>query len=122
MSMLVKYIAMLSLLLSVAFYLPSAHAAGVEGVVETLGKNSSVSEYVAKEQIQRVFTAIEEELKAGREVTIRNFGRFYVRERAARKGRNPKTGVAIEIPAKKYPRFASAAYLKETVNSDPTKK
>ncbi len=96
--------------------------ASPENLVQTLSKTASVSDQDATKQIQNVFAAVEAELKAGRDVTIRNFGRFYLQEREARKGRNPKTGAEIAIPAKSYPRFTSSDKLKDVVNESPAKK
>jgi len=70
-----------------------------------------------KDEMKRVFTHISNELQAGREVKIRSFGTFYAKQRAARAGRNPKTGEKIAIPAKRYPRFRSSDVLKRSLNS-----
>ncbi|MDE2875657.1 MAG: HU family DNA-binding protein [Gemmatimonadota bacterium] len=56
------------------------------------------------------------ELAAGGKVSIGGFGTFEARERAARTGRNPRTGEAITIAAKKYPAFKAAKGLKDTVS------
>jgi len=56
-------------------------------------------------------------LANGEEVALSGFGKFEVRERAARSGRNPQTGEAIEIAASKVPAFKAAKALKETVNA-----
>ena len=56
------------------------------------------------------------ELAAGGKVSIGGFGTFEARERAARAGRNPRTGEAITIAAKKYPAFKAAKGLKDTVS------
>ena len=56
-------------------------------------------------------------LAKGEEVALSGFGKFEVRERAARSGRNPQTGEAIEIAASKVPAFKAAKALKETVNA-----
>lgn len=54
-------------------------------------------------------------LKEGGEVTLPGLGKLYVKQRAARPGRNPKTGEAIEIPAGKSPGFKAAKPLKDAV-------
>lgn len=56
---------------------------------------------------------IASELDAGRKVTVPGFGTFEVRQRKARKGRNPQTGKALNIPASKYPAFRAGKTLKE---------
>ncbi|MDE2795831.1 MAG: HU family DNA-binding protein [Gemmatimonadota bacterium] len=59
---------------------------------------------------------IADELAAGGKVSIGGFGTFEARERAARAGRNPRTGAAITIAAKRYPAFKAAKGLKDTVS------
>lgn len=69
--------------------------------------------------VDRVITAltaeISNELKAGNKVSIPGFGTFSIKERAARTGRNPKTGEQIEIKASKSPHFAATPSLKDAV-------
>jgi len=83
---------------------------------QQVAKISGVSETEARTSVNTVFSALKGELEAGHKVTIRNFGRFYVRQLGQRKGRNPKTGKAITIPARKYPRFSASDKLKEALN------
>ena len=63
---------------------------------------------------------IVEALNRGEKVELRGFGSFRVRERGARNGRNPKTGAAIEIPAKRIPYFTAGKELKEAINDGST--
>ena len=65
--------------------------------------------------VDTVFDKIAEALKNGESVNITGHGKYEVRERAARKGRNPQTGEEIEIPASKTPAFKPAKQLKEFV-------
>ncbi|AJA41324.1 DNA binding protein [Geobacillus virus E3] len=65
--------------------------------------------------INTTFDKITETLKNGDKVKLFGFGNFEVRERAARKGRNPQTGEEIEIPATKSPAFKPAKALKDAV-------
>ena len=92
-------------------------AADSASLSKTLSEQAGIPPEQAKEQIKLVFSAIEAELKAGHEVTIRRFGRFYVQQRAPREGRNPATGKKIQIPAKRYPRFSSSDVLKDSLNA-----
>ena len=85
-------------------------------LVEAVATQSGVSQDAAKSQIELVFQAVAEELRAGRSVTIRRFGKFYVQDRQPRKARNPRTGESINVPAKRYPRFTSSEVLKEKLN------
>ena len=65
--------------------------------------------------VDTVFDKITKALKNGDKVKLHGFGNFEVRERAARKGRNPQTGEEIEIPASKVPAFKPAQALKDAV-------
>ena len=62
-----------------------------------------------------VFAAVSEYLSKGEKVQLIGFGNFEVRERAARKGRNPQTGKEIKIAASKVPAFKAGKALKEAV-------
>ncbi len=75
---------------------------------------------VSKKQADRCLRAfvevIEDALAKGERVAIPGFGVFQVRERAARKGRNPRTGEEITIPARKIVHFKAAKQLRDLVN------
>jgi DNA-binding protein HU-beta len=74
---------------------------------------------VPKSETQKHFEAFEEvvaeALKSGEEVQITGFGKFSVKERKAREGRNPQTGQKIKITAQKVPSFSAGNTLKEAV-------
>ncbi|OAN46307.1 DNA-binding protein HU [Paramagnetospirillum marisnigri] len=61
----------------------------------------------ADKAVEAVFTAIEAALKAGDEVRLVGFGSFSVAQRAAKKGRNPRTGATVQIAASKAPKFSA---------------
>lgn len=65
--------------------------------------------------VESVFDVIKETLSKGEKVQIIGFGTFEVRDRAARKGRNPQTGEEIDIPATRVPAFKAGKALKDTV-------
>lgn len=64
-----------------------------------------------------VFESVMDSLSKGEKVQIIGFGNFEVRERSARKGRNPQTGEEIEIPASKVPAFKAGKALKDAVKN-----
>ncbi len=96
----------------------TALAERLDNLTKAVAKQGSISEEQAWQNISLVFKALESELRAGREVSIKRFGRFWIQDRAGRPGRNPKTGAALQIPAKKYPKFTSSDVLKESLNED----
>ena len=69
----------------------------------------------ADEAISATLAAIQKALKKGDSVTLVGFGTFSVSKRKARKGRNPQTGEAIKIPAKKVPVFKAGKNFKDAV-------
>lgn len=71
----------------------------------------------AERIVNDVFAQVEAALGKGEKVSIADFCTLQVKETKARTGRNPKTGEAIQIPAKKVVRFTSAKALKEIVNA-----
>ena len=83
----------------------------VNAVIEKTG----LSKKDATAAVDAVFGSIEETLASGGKVTLIGFGVFEVRERAARKGRNPQSGAEIEIPASKVPAFKAGRGLKDAV-------
>lgn len=69
----------------------------------------------AEAAVNAVFSSIEGALANGEKVQLIGFGTFEVRERAAKEGRNPRTGEAIKIEASKVPAFKAGAALKNAV-------
>jgi DNA-binding protein HU-beta len=82
----------------------------VEAVTKVVGKKK-----LAEEAIGCVLESITKALKKGESVTLVGFGTFKVIKRAARNGRNPQTGKAIKIKAKKVPKFTAGKNLKDAV-------
>jgi DNA-binding protein HU-beta len=85
---------------------------------ELINKVAELSELTKKDAtkaVDAVFEAIGDALKEGDKVQIIGFGNFEVRERSARKGRNPQTGAEIEIPASKVPAFKPGKVLKDGI-------
>lgn len=70
----------------------------------------------SKEAVEYIFAKISEFLAEDEKVQLIGFGRFEVRKRAKRKGRNPQTGKPITIEASKAPVFRAGTALKELVN------
>ena len=64
-----------------------------------------------------VFEAIADALARGETVSVAGFGKFDIRERAARRGRNPRTGEAVDIAASRAPAFKAAKALRDAVNA-----
>jgi len=84
-------------------------------LVAALATKHELSKVQAEAIILDLFSDVSKALKKGKKVTVSPFGTFEVNKRAARKGRNPKTGASIKIAAKKVVRFKAYAGLKKTV-------
>ena len=84
-------------------------------LVAIMAKSAGGSKTAAEKAMNAFVSAIYESLRRGRRVTISGFGTFVVAKRAARNGRNPRTGGEIKIPSAKVPRFRPSRALKTSV-------
>jgi DNA-binding protein HU-beta len=84
-------------------------------LVNKVAEITELSKKDAAKAVDAVFDAIAEALQNGEKVQLVGFGNFEVRERSARKGRNPQTGEPIEIAASKTPAFKPGKSLKELI-------
>ncbi|MBW1605551.1 HU family DNA-binding protein [Lactobacillus sp. Sy-1] len=84
-------------------------------LVGDVAEKTGLTKKDATAAVDAVFNSIENHLSKGEKVQLIGFGNFEVRERAARKGRNPQTGAEIQIPASKVPAFKPGKALKDAV-------
>ncbi len=84
-------------------------------LINAVAEAAELSKKDATKAVDAVFDTIQNSLADGDKVQLIGFGNFEVRERAARKGRNPQTGEEIEISASKVPAFKPGKALKEAV-------
>ena len=82
-------------------------------LVSKVAESTDLSKKDVSKAVEAVFESISEALQLGEKVQLVGFGNFEVRERSARKGRNPQTGEEIEIAASKVPAFKPGKALKE---------
>lgn len=85
-------------------------------LVEAIAESADIPKAAAGRALDGMVDAITGALKDGDTVSVIGFGTFLVRDRAARTGRNPKTGEAIQIKASKSPAFKAGKALKDAVN------
>ena len=85
-------------------------------IIESVAKSADISKAAAARVLDDTIATITGTLKKGEMVTLVGFGTFYVGKRAARSGRNPRTGAAIKIKAAKVPKFRAGKALKDAVN------
>jgi DNA-binding protein HU-beta len=84
-------------------------------LVDLIAKATGESKGSAERAVNAFVCGVIESLRRGRHVTLSGFGTFVVMKRAARNGRNPRTGKAITIPPAKVPRFRPSKTLKTAV-------
>jgi DNA-binding protein HU-beta len=84
-------------------------------LVAKVADKAGLSKKAAESAVNAVIEAVGDSLKSGEKVSVVGFGTFEVRERAARKGRNPQTGKEISIPASRTPAFKAGKSLKDLV-------
>ena len=85
-------------------------------LVDQVAGAADISKAAAGRAVDAALEAIKGALKAGDTVNLIGFGTFYVGERAARTGRNPRTGKTLEIKAAKSPKFRAGKTLKDACN------
>jgi len=79
--------------------------------------NDNLTQKQAEVIVDQIFDSMMDALAKGDHVEIRGFGRFTVKQREARTGRNPQTGEPVQIPAKRVPTFKTGKQLLEKMNS-----
>ena len=85
-------------------------------MIEHIAKQADISKAAAARALEALIGGIKGALKKNNSVTITGFGTFAVSKRAARTGRNPRTGAAIKIKSAKVPKFRPGKALKDQLN------
>ncbi len=84
-------------------------------LIERMVEHTNSPKSEAEKHLEAFTAAISEGLKAGEEIQLPGFGKFYVREQKAREGRNPQSGEKMKIPASKVPAFKAGKSLKDSI-------
>ncbi|MCW8828803.1 MAG: HU family DNA-binding protein [Gammaproteobacteria bacterium] len=85
-------------------------------LIDAIAAGADISKAAAGRALDSMIDSVSGALKQGDTVNLIGFGTFMVRERAARTGRNPRTGESIKIAASKNPSFKAGKALKDAVN------
>jgi len=85
-------------------------------MIERMASDADISKAAAERALESFTTSVQSALKKGGTVTLVGFGSWSVTKRAARTGRNPKTGEAIKIKARKAPKFTPGKAFKDALN------
>lgn len=85
-------------------------------LIDHIAKSADISKASAGRALEAAIEGIAAALKSEQVVTLVGFGSFYVGQRAARSGRNPRTGAVIDIQSARVPRFRAGKGLKDAIN------
>ncbi|MDR3368083.1 HU family DNA-binding protein [Rhodoferax sp.] len=85
-------------------------------LIDYVASNADIPKAVAARALESTISAVKLTLKKGDSVSLVGFGTFAVGKRAARVGRNPRTGASIKIKAAKVPKFRPGKALKDAIN------
>jgi len=85
-------------------------------MIDQIARSADISKAAAGRALDATVAAIKTAMKKGGMVTLVGFGTFYVGKRAARSGRNPRTGASIKIKAARVPKFRAGKALKDALN------
>ena len=84
-------------------------------LVDKMAKDADIAKVAAGKALDSLIDAVTRTLKKGDKLALVGFGTFSVGKRKARTGRNPQTGAAIKIPARKVPKFSAGKALKDAL-------
>ena len=85
-------------------------------LIATVAKKTKLKTAEAAKAVEAVFDTVMKEVSKGNDVRLIGFGSFTSIKRKARQGRNPRTGAALKIPAKKLPKFKAGKEFREAVS------
>jgi DNA-binding protein HU-beta len=85
-------------------------------LIEHIAQQAEISKLAAERAVDALVGAVKTSLRTGQAVTVVGFGTFYPGARAARAGRNPRTGGALQIAAARVPKFRAGKALKDAIN------
>ena len=94
----------------------TASAMGDKELAKAMAKQSGLSTAQAEQAIEAFKAIVVEQVKTGEAVRLKGFGKFTLKETKAHKGRNPKTGETIDIPARNHLRFKAFQGVKDQLN------
>jgi DNA-binding protein HU-beta len=85
-------------------------------LIEQIAQAAEISKSAAERAVDALVVAVKTSLKKDETVTLVGFGTFYAGQRAARTGRNPRTGAEVQISAARLPKFRAGKALKDAIN------
>lgn len=98
------------------------HYLSLERLAEQLSERAEITMTAARDEVKWFFSTMSEALSRGEEVRIHGFGTFKTAQRAARMGRNPRTGESVQVPARRVVRFSPSTTLSKALVSRTAKR
>jgi integration host factor subunit alpha len=86
-------------------------------LIESVNKSTGMSKIQSKQMVENLFEILKENLASGEDVLISGFGKFCVKAKNGRRGRNPATGEDLMLEPRKVVRFECSGVLKEKINN-----
>ena len=93
------------------------HFLSLDRLAERLADRAEITKVAARDEVKWLFDTISDTLSRGDEVRIHGFGTFKTAQRAARTGRNPRTGESVEVPARRVVRFSPSTTLTQSLST-----
>jgi len=93
-----------------------------EAIVNTLQNHLGLPKMKSMEMVETTLEIMKKTLESGEDVLISGFGKFCVKEKNERRGRNPQTGEDLPLRARRVITFKASGVLREQINSNPKKK
>lgn len=90
-----------------------------EKIIEDIYHNVGLSKAQSRKVVERVFEIVKQTLESGENLLISGFGKFIVREKAARRGRNPQTTEDLRLRARRVVVFRTSNVLRRKINEGP---
>jgi integration host factor subunit alpha len=88
------------------------------GIIRAIQKENGYSKQKSADIVESLLEIIKRTLESGEDVLVSGFGKFHVRSKRARKGRNPATGDHLTLPARKVVRFRCSERLRDQINEE----
>jgi integration host factor subunit alpha len=89
-----------------------------ERLIDSIYDNVGLSKNLSRSVVERLFDIMKKTIESGEDVLISGFGKFVVKEKAARRGRNPQTSEELELKARRIVTFKSSGGLRQKINTN----
>ena len=88
-----------------------------ERLIDSIYDNVGLSKHLSRSVVERLFDIMKKTMESGEDLLISGFGKFVVKEKAARRGRNPQTAEELELRARRIVTFKASGGLRQKINT-----